>query len=54
MQWNFSRILKNEKGTSAIEYSLVAVLIGIAIIGTLFTLRTQVVGLYMAVVVALS
>jgi pilus assembly protein Flp/PilA len=35
----FKRFLKNESGATAIEYALIAALIGVALIGTLQALR---------------
>ncbi len=37
----FSRFLKNEDGATAIEYGLIAALIGVAIIGAVTTVGTE-------------
>ncbi len=54
MVWQFFHILRNKKGANSIEYSLVATLIGIAIIAALWSVRTQVVGLYTVILAAFS
>lgn len=40
MKFDFSRFLKDESGATAIEYSLLAALIGVAIIAAVRTLGT--------------
>jgi pilus assembly protein Flp/PilA len=37
----FARFLKNEDGATAIEYGLIAALIGVAIIGAVTTVGTE-------------
>jgi pilus assembly protein Flp/PilA len=42
MQNLFARFMKNESGATAIEYGLIAALIGVAIIGAVSSLGTEI------------
>jgi pilus assembly protein Flp/PilA len=42
MQNLFARFVKNESGATAIEYGLIAALIGVAIIGAVSSLGTEI------------
>jgi pilus assembly protein Flp/PilA len=46
---NFSRFLKDESGATAIEYGLLAALIGVVIIPILTTLGTSLTGTFTTV-----
>ena len=51
---NFSRFLKDESGATAIEYGLIAALVGVAIIAALTALGTSLDGLFNAIAVRLA
>jgi pilus assembly protein Flp/PilA len=42
----FSRFLKDESGATAIEYGLIAALVGVALIGALGTMEDGLTGLF--------
>jgi pilus assembly protein Flp/PilA len=49
----FLKLIKNEKGATAIEYGLIAALIAVAIIGTVTTVGTNLSGTFDTVGTAL-
>jgi pilus assembly protein Flp/PilA len=46
MKYHFSRFLRDETGATAIEYGLIAAILGVGIIASLGLVRDSVLGLY--------
>jgi pilus assembly protein Flp/PilA len=51
---SFSKLLRDDGGATAIEYGLIAALVGVALIGALGTLRTSLEGTFTDVGTALD